>query len=203
MPKPPLSEAELLEGRRRIGRAAEQLMVSKGTTALSMRAIAQKVDLTAGALYRYFPSKAELLTFCWTDALEELALRFDEFAASDLDPVESLRRMIRAYAKFGLEDANRFKVLFMPEAPDAQAEPTEPIPRAFLLAMTQAELAVSQERFVDIAPAKALRILWACVHGMLALKDTDPSPDFEYDIELVMTAVDIAIHGLSTRRPTK
>lgn len=111
MPKRPLSAEALAEGRRKIGKAAEKLMSAHGTTSLSMRGLAEEVGLTAGALYRYFPSKAELLVFCWTEALDSLARRFAEVDASVLGPTESLREMLQAYARFGLEDIDRFHVL--------------------------------------------------------------------------------------------
>ena len=203
MPKRPFSEEALTEGRRTIGRAAEKLMSAHGTTALSMRVLAEEVGLTAGAIYRYFPSKAELLAFCWSEALEALAQRFREIDSSDLGPADSLSDMLLAYASFGLEDIDRFRVLFMPTDSTTQGANVEPVPEAFLLAMKQADLAVEADILVDISPDTALRILWSSVHGMLALKDSDPSPDFRYDMELLSTSIDVALHGLSSRRPTK
>lgn len=203
MPRRPLSEEALIEGRRKIGRAAEKLMSTHGTTALSMRVLAEHVGLSAGALYRYFPSKVDLMTFCWTEALEALAQRFTEIDTSGQGPVESLRAMLLAYASFGLEDADRFRVLFMPEDNTTPIANVEQMPEAFLLAVKQAELAWKAGAFADVAPDTALRILWSSVHGILALKDNDPSPEFQYDMDLLSTSIDVTLHGLSSRRPTK
>lgn len=201
MPRHPLTEDEVLAGKARIVDAATRLMAAHGIASLSMRFVAKHVGLTAGALYRYFPNKQQLLAHCWADALEGLAQRFDRIDADTSDPVDAMRAMLTAYAHFGLEDVDRFNVLFMPvhgEAALADAE--EPIPRAYELALGQVERAVAAGRFPDITPAAALRILWGSVHGILALRDNDPSADFEYTPDLFSAAIDAVIHGLSSRK---
>lgn len=45
-----------------IKRLARQQMESDGATNLSMRAIARDLGLVSSAIYRYFPSRDELLT---------------------------------------------------------------------------------------------------------------------------------------------
>lgn len=201
MPRQPLTEDEVLAGKARIVEAAIQLMAADGIDSLSMRSVAKRVGLTAGALYRYFPNKQQLLVCCWADALEGLAQRFDQIDADIDDPVEAVRAMLTAYARFGMEDIDRFNVLFMPVHGEAAlADADEQIPRAYQFAFVQVERAVATGRFPDVRPAVALRILWGSIHGILALKDHDPSADFEYTPELFSTAIDVVIRGLSRRK---
>ena len=40
---------------------AMQIIIEKGVSSLTMRTLAQKVDMTPGALYRYFPSKGHII----------------------------------------------------------------------------------------------------------------------------------------------
>lgn len=201
LPRQPLTEDELLAGRSRIVEATTRLIAADGIDSLSMRSVAKRVGLTAGALYRYFPNKQQLLVHCWADALEGLARRFDQIDADTGDPVEAVRTMLTAYARFGMEENDRFNVLFMPAHGDAAvADAGEPIPRAFQFAFMQVERAVVAGRFPGVTPAVALRILWGSVHGILALRDNDPSTDFEYTPELFSTAIDVVISGLSSRK---
>lgn len=201
MPRQPLTEDEVLAGKARIAEAAIQLMAADGIDSLSMRSVAKLVGLTAGALYRYFPNKQQLLAHCWADALEGLAQRFDRIGADIDDPVEAVRAMLTAYARFGMEDIDRFSVLFMPVHGEAAlADADEPIPRAYQFAFMLVERAVAAGRFPGVTPAVALRILWGSVHGILALRDNDPSTDFEYTPELFSTAIDAVIYGLSGRK---
>ena len=41
--------------------AAEEILLTQGSTQLSIRSIARKLDISVGAVYNYFPSKAELV----------------------------------------------------------------------------------------------------------------------------------------------
>lgn len=201
MPRQPLTEDEVLAAKTRIVDAATQLMAAEGIASLSMRSVAKRVGLTAGALYRYFPNKQQLLADCWAEALEGLARRYDQIGADTTDPVEAVRAMLAAYARFGMEDIDRFNVLFMPVHGEAAlADADEPIPRAFQFALAQVERAVAAGRFPDVTPAVALRILWGSIHGILTLRDSDPDTDFEYTPELFSMAIDVAISGLSSRK---
>jgi AcrR family transcriptional regulator len=60
MPRPPLTETQVKAGRARIVKAALKIIGSEGFEALSMRTLADAVELTPGALYRYFASKDEV-----------------------------------------------------------------------------------------------------------------------------------------------
>lgn len=58
----------------RILQAAEELFCEAGYSAASMNAIAERADLTSGAIYAHFDSKADLLLAVVTRALEESPL---------------------------------------------------------------------------------------------------------------------------------
>jgi AcrR family transcriptional regulator len=90
--------------RERILRAAAQLFAEHGFASASMPAIAAQSGITAGAIYRHFKSKAELLLEVVKRALEALPLSFEqsrgaddaallpEFAARLTDPALTLLR---------------------------------------------------------------------------------------------------------------
>jgi AcrR family transcriptional regulator len=52
---------------------ARQLMAEFGTAGISLRAIARKMDLTAPAIYRYYPSLDDLITALIVDDFNDLA----------------------------------------------------------------------------------------------------------------------------------
>lgn len=92
--------------RERILSAAAQLFAQQGFAGTSMPAIAQRSGITAGAIYRHFKSKAELLLEVVKRALGALPLSFDrssgtddaallpEFAARLTDPALTLLRQL-------------------------------------------------------------------------------------------------------------
>lgn len=89
----------------RILDAAMDLIATQGLEALSMGRLADAVDYTAGALYRYFPSKDALLSALVAQVLDEvqLALTNAEAAlpkgATPLLRVVALAHGYRAFAK--------------------------------------------------------------------------------------------------------
>lgn len=92
--------------RERILSAAAQLFAQQGFASTSMPAIAERSGITAGAIYRHFTSKAELLLEVVKRALGALPLSFErssgtddaallpEFAARLTDPALTLLRQL-------------------------------------------------------------------------------------------------------------
>jgi AcrR family transcriptional regulator len=92
--------------RERILQAAAQLFAEHGFASTSMPAIAARSDITAGAIYRHFASKAELLLEVVKRALEALPFSFErnegkedaaqwpEVAARFTDPALTLLRQL-------------------------------------------------------------------------------------------------------------
>jgi AcrR family transcriptional regulator len=92
--------------RERILSAAAQLFAAHGFASASMPAIAERSGITAGAIYRHFKSKAELLLEVVKRALKALPLSFErsrgaddaallpEFAARLTDPALTLLRQL-------------------------------------------------------------------------------------------------------------
>jgi AcrR family transcriptional regulator len=91
--------------------AARRLLVSGGVAAIGLRAVAREVNLTAPALYRYFPSHEALLSALVTDLYDELTTALMELGCEgggDLGAqlyllANGLRDWARAHpAEFGL-----------------------------------------------------------------------------------------------------
>jgi AcrR family transcriptional regulator len=56
----------------RIKLTSRQLLAEKGAPALSLREVAREMDLVSSALYRYFPTRDDLLTALIVDAYNDL-----------------------------------------------------------------------------------------------------------------------------------
>lgn len=77
--------------------AASTLIDRECLADLSMRKLGADLGVEAMSLYRYFPSKADLL-----DAVVERAARDLELPSSDLDWREALRRFARSFRRVAL-----------------------------------------------------------------------------------------------------
>ncbi|MFF0264781.1 TetR/AcrR family transcriptional regulator [Kribbella sp. NPDC004536] len=63
--------------------AARRLLVSGGTSAVGLRAVARELGLTPPALYRYFPSHEALIGALVTDLYDELTTALMDLASMD------------------------------------------------------------------------------------------------------------------------
>jgi AcrR family transcriptional regulator len=93
---------------------ARAQMAAEGSAAVTLRAIAREMGMTASALYRYFGSREELVTALITDAYDALADAME--AAVDAVPAGRHRdRMLAAFGAFrawALEHPTEFALIF-------------------------------------------------------------------------------------------
>lgn len=93
---------------------ARRLLVADGPTALTLRAIAREMGLTAPALYRYFDSHEELVAGLCEEVLAEITatLKQARDTVSTDDPIGRLRALCRAYRRWGLDHPQEFQLVF-------------------------------------------------------------------------------------------
>lgn len=83
-----------------IRRAAVDLIAAKGFEAVSLREIAKAVGIQASSLYRYFPSKHELLTAIITQHLEHLLAQWEAVKPKGVDALERLHAFIEFHVDY-------------------------------------------------------------------------------------------------------
>jgi AcrR family transcriptional regulator len=76
------------------------LIARHGYEAMSMRQLAEEVGVQAAALYRYFPTKEELLFTLMREHMEELVAAWDEARPSSDDPVAKLSAYVTNHIGF-------------------------------------------------------------------------------------------------------
>ncbi|GAA4415145.1 TetR/AcrR family transcriptional regulator [Quisquiliibacterium transsilvanicum] len=74
--------------------AAIELIAARGFEATTLREIAEKVGVQPGTIYRYFPSKAQLLVELLVEHLEFLLEQWALQRPATDDPVEALRAFV-------------------------------------------------------------------------------------------------------------
>ncbi|OZV79365.1 hypothetical protein CA850_18460 [Micromonospora echinospora] len=92
---------------------ARRLLVTGGLDAVSLRAIARDMGMTAPAIYRYFPSLEALVAGLAADFYDELRLTVEAArdAAGD-DPLDQLLAMSRAFRRWGVGNRAEFTLIF-------------------------------------------------------------------------------------------
>ena len=187
-PRSPLTRERIrLAGRAEVERV--------GVDALSLRAVARSLGVTAAALYRHVGSKRELVETIAAAAFEELA---DRFAAVDVDdPLDRLRAQSRAYVDHALASPEIYRVMmrFPPEI-DGVTSAFAPATQVFEAAIGSVADALAAGQ---LAPADPLIIgltMWAAVHGVVEtlLLGFDLPPDVA--AALVDSVIESVIAGL-------
>jgi AcrR family transcriptional regulator len=116
-----------------IKEVARQQMAAEGTAALSLRAIAREMDITAPALYRYYASRDELITALIVDAYNAQA---DAMAEANEDIAREdysgrLLAILLAYRQWAMEHPTDFQLIYGNPIPryEAPMEVTLPVAR--------------------------------------------------------------------------
>jgi AcrR family transcriptional regulator len=99
--------------RRRIVDAAFAIHARDGLEALSMRALAAEVGLSAMALYRYFASKTELLRALWEAVLVEATDEIGAAIAAQATPRAQLHASIEAFFDYWEAHPGHFRLVYM------------------------------------------------------------------------------------------
>lgn len=82
--------------------AALRLIARHGYEAVSMRRMANEVGVQAAALYRYFPTKEDLLFSLMSDHMNALAKSWATLQAGDDEPRDQLAAFVRNHIAFHL-----------------------------------------------------------------------------------------------------
>jgi AcrR family transcriptional regulator len=104
---------------------ARRILVAEGVDGLSLRAIARDMGMTAPALYRYFPSREDLVVHLIGELYDELADTM--VAAREAEPPDDaparLAAVSRAFRAWALAHPAEFGLLFGSPVPGVEVEP--------------------------------------------------------------------------------
>jgi AcrR family transcriptional regulator len=91
---------------------ARQLLVAGGPPAISLRAIAREMGMTAPAIYRYFPSLDALVAGLTEDLYGELTAEVEAARVPGQATLDQLLEMARAFRRWSLAHPAEFGLLF-------------------------------------------------------------------------------------------
>jgi AcrR family transcriptional regulator len=175
--------------------AARALFVQEGYENVSIRKIAEKIEYSPGTIYLYFEDKAAILA----QISEETFARLERKLAAinretDVDPLERVRRGMRAYIQFGLEHPNRYVLTFMRGSFQSSAGG-----RCFGELMRAVSFAMEAGQINAVDVVEVSQALWAGSHGVTALLITCSDFPFVEQSLLVERTLDILIEGIRRR----
>jgi AcrR family transcriptional regulator len=118
--------------REEIKGAARRLMEREGTAGISIRGIGRELDLTAPALYHYYPSREALITDLIVDAFNALAqsLEDNRGSAGGQPAAAQLLRVLLAYRAWALAHPLDFELIYGNPIPGYRAPEEITVPAA-------------------------------------------------------------------------
>jgi AcrR family transcriptional regulator len=99
--------------REEILQAAKELFLELGYEATTIRRIADRVGVSAPALYLYFQDKEQMMLALCDQTFAVLIESISEIENTVTDPRERIRRFGEAYLKFGLAHPDEYKLIFL------------------------------------------------------------------------------------------
>ena len=152
------------------------------------------MGVTPPSIYRHFPDKDSLIYEVWDRRCGTIDDAFEVAVAGIDDPVAALMEIGRAYVRFGLENPEPYRLVFMtradPNSPEEDAERLGQI-RAFMRAVDLVQQAIDAGRlkpeFTDAM--RVATIIWAHVHGLVSLMITKTDFPWPRDPEWLDMAV--------------
>jgi AcrR family transcriptional regulator len=177
--------------------AAGRLLQTEGVKALSVRRVAEEVDVSTQAVYSLFGGKAGLVRALHRTGFARLAAELD--AVDTADPVGRVRDLGLAYHRTARANPHLYDVMF--DCPVPEFVPTDEDAAASL-----ATLEVLRDAVAAAIEAGALvgevddvtMVMWATVHGVSSLDLAGALGSSEEADRRVRLALNASLDGLAT-----
>ena len=201
MARPRATPEQRADERRRLRQAASELYQEGGARAITVRSVTKRAGVSSGALYNAFSGGLpELMRSLWVGPVIEAGRRLQEVADATSDPVERIRAILHGFVEFVLAnpDVHRNVLLYVRPAARPAPEP-QPVDDVAMFALLHAAI-VDGQRDGSIRsgdPARLAELLWAGVHGALALAINSEIYALTPGDELAPDMIDLLVGSLA------
>lgn len=200
-----------MDTRSRILHEARELLLESGITGFSMRAVAERVGVSATALYRHFDDRDALLA----SLLDEGFRNFGSYllgALSGASPLERFRLTGKAYLTFALENPRDYELMFLTNCEDLglqrmSQQIQQRAQSTFVFLVDRISECIESGVFARAQTRTLAVAVWAQTHGLASLwlrgqlaKDLDVT-GFHELIEFTLDRIELALR--SRERPAR
>lgn len=194
----------------RILRASRELLKNEGLSGFSMRGVAERVGVSATALYRHFHDKDALLSAL----LEQGFSTFYTYLMRSLagkTPLDRLRRAGRSYLDFALEHPRDYALMFMTPCEELGLDRVSEQARArmegtFVFLIDRVQECITAGVVAPHDPRDVALNIWAEVHGLTCLRLNGQLAEmddlvFDQRIDFMLDRIELSLRpGLEARR---
>ncbi len=190
--------------------AAKELFLREGYEATTIRKIADRVGVSAPALYLYFADKEAIMLALCDQTFGFLIDRIGEIEKQHLKPREQLRSCGEAYIRFGLEHPQEYWLTFLSgNTPKqiktqgghraADVEPGQPGSTGAIAFQHVVKMLRDVEAAgikLNYTPETAAELLWMGLHGLVAALINNPDFPWTKRDELIAGMLDLVTKGV-------
>ncbi|MBL8508018.1 TetR/AcrR family transcriptional regulator [Chitinimonas sp. JJ19] len=169
-------EREIL--RRKIIDAARALCAEGGYEALTVRAIASRIEYSTSVIYSQFEDKAAMLRVIADEDFAELTRQLMDHDVADASPAERILGMAERFAHFAQHQPEHYRRIFISPPPpvsveESAAEHGNPNEDAYAYARVLFVALIEGTPSITERDADALlQMFWGTLHGLIALHMT-------------------------------
>ena len=189
--------------RRKILDAASELFAKDGYESVSMRKIAEKIEYSPTTIYLYFKDKNDLLNQICEETFAKLLEKWEKIENKTDEPIESLRKVMQAYAEFGLKYPNHYEITFINPLADYLGKDVHPYEgsmgqKAFEMIVKRVKEAMEAGQIKQDNLLKVSQLIWAMGHGLVSLLISHKDFPFIEKEKLLEGSIDMIFAGIET-----
>lgn len=197
-------EREKQERREEIFDAAKVVFARKGFAATTMEEVAEKAQLSKGAVYLYFKSKEDLLISLIENYLDNLTLLIKNIVESKKTPVDKLGKIVLQILSY-LQTNKEFTCIFSPERGEFLHKMQKKTIRERTLSKLQNQTMLIAQSiqegirlkvFRKIDPLTAASAIFGMIHTIIATSIIYERPASK---KAAQTIIDMFLNGIKLR----
>lgn len=135
--------------------AARRQLAAEGAERLSLRAVSRELGMVSSALYRYFPSRDELLTALIIDAYDALGAEAEAAAKGESEPRAAWLAVCRAVRSWAIAHPQEYALIYGSPVSGYQAPQTTVQPASRVILVLFGILSQAQASGVLVPPEDA------------------------------------------------
>ena len=181
--------------------AARTLFVKEGYESVSIRRIADMIEYAPGTIYLYFRDKAEILDRICEETFAKLIVRMQAIEHDSSAPLDKLRRGLRTYIQFGLDNPNHYIVTFIQSKVNREANSGLQTAgqKAFACLRQGVQECVDAGELVSDETDELAQTLWAGIHGLTSVLITCSGFPFVEHNRLIDRMVHTLVEGVRAK----
>lgn len=146
--------------------AALEIATQEGWQAVTIRRVAERIEYSPSALYKYFEDKEDILRTLLLQGFQHMVAALERVADREHHPEERLQQMAAAYWDFAWHQPTVYQLMFDLKGKIHEVEEAKV---AFLVVRSALEewSRVCGVKMGDLD--QAVEMLWATMHGFVAL----------------------------------